>query len=117
MSCEIYSMEHSGKRLYLEKYKGDPVVALPQRGAAYTPGPRWRRHAALGDSEALWCEAWRAPDSGGLFVLWDADEPLLLVLAENNLAFVEGVGRYSRLTTYARYGADVFEHVDADDDE
>lgn len=118
MSCEIYTMEYDGKRLRLERAKDAPLVPLPRPGENFAPGPPWQRHATLGDDERLWCEAWRTPNkSGGLFVLWDFDEPLLLTLAGSNLAFAEGVAYFSRMTTYARYAADVYMHSDEDDEE
>ena len=118
MSYECYILEHDGKRLRFEAGKADRMPCpLPAKdAAAFEPGAPWETHARLGDDNRLWCEAFRAPGRpGGLFVLRDFDEILMVAAAETHLAFVSGLSRFARMTTYARYAADIFEHADDED--
>ena len=118
MPCETYLAKFDGQRLRLEKCRAEQLpCALPMAENAYIPGNPWLTHSRLGDDERVWCEVYRASgQAGGLFVLRDFDEVLLLALAETNLDFIETLGHFSHLTTYPRYAADIFEHSDEDDD-
>lgn len=73
--------------------------------------------ARLGDPDLLHCVVCRRADGpGGCFLLEDGSGPLMAVVAESNLAYTLGLGRFGRLVSDARYAADIFENG-GDDDE
>lgn len=73
--------------------------------------------ARLGDPELLHCVVCRrASGPGGCFLLEDGSGPLMAVVAESNLAYALGLGRFGRLVSDARYAADIFENGGDDDD-
>ena len=71
----------------------------------------------LGDPELMYCVAFRKEDGpGGVFAMYDEDSLLFLAVAESNLAYSLGLAQMGRMVTYARYGADIFEALDENDD-
>lgn len=113
MSCEYYTLKWDEKKLRLEEAKDKPALDSDLR-----PIAPWQIHSCFGDDNKLWCEVFRTPgQSGGIFVLRDFDETLLIASAATNLDFVQGVDHFARITSNARYAADIFEHNDDDVDD
>lgn len=114
MPFECYTLEYDGKRLRfapasLENMPCQPVTT-GERTDVTLKSP-WEFHSSLGDDNRIWCEAYRVSNQpGGFFIVRDFDEVLLLARAETHLAFLQGLSRFARLTTYTRYAADIFEH-------
>lgn len=98
---EYYTARHDGIRLTFTPATGGDVGDWADYRSV------WR----MGDAENLWCEARRAPrDPGGVVIVRDFDEELVVVHAPTHLAFVETLGHFARLVTYGRYAADIYEH-------
>lgn len=67
----------------------------------------------VGHEDTLLCRVFRkARSAGGLLVVMDATGLLLVALAATNLELVNAAGYFARMSTYIRYGADIFEHGD-----
>ena len=112
MSCEYYAAHWDGKKLRLEEVE---EAFLDAEGRPPAP---WQVHSCLGDDNKIWCEVYRAPgECGGAFVLRDFDEVLLGVRTDRNLDFIQTLDHFARITSQARYAADIFEHNDDGDDE
>lgn len=110
MSCEYYDLKWDSKRLRLEEAEKKPHLDEEMR-----PDAPCQTHSCLGDDNKIWCEVFRTPGKpGGIFVLRDFDESLLVATAATNMDFVQGLDHFARLTSNIRYAADIFEHNDDD---
>ena len=70
----------------------------------------------MGDPELMECVVWRkTEEAGGVFVLRAGGQALYAAVAENELAFSLALGYFGDLAAKARYGADIFEHMDKSD--
>lgn len=103
---ELYTLHVADGRLrFAPRAAGDPLPApLAVVGR-------------MGDPDLLQCVVLRREDApGGVFRLEDANGPLLAAVAENNLAFALGMGRFGEPVANARYGVDVFENMEEPDE-
>lgn len=71
----------------------------------------------MGAPDVAHCVIFRFDDKpGGVFAMHDSDGFLFAAVAETNLAYALAKGFFGRLTATARYGVDVFEHLEDDND-
>ena len=65
----------------------------------------------------MYCVAFRKEEGhGGLFAMYDENGLLFVAVAASNLAYSLGLAEMGRMVTYARYGADIFDALDENDD-
>lgn len=73
---------------------------------------------ALGDDNLLDCLVMRKEEgAGGIFIVEDDMEALMAVVAETNLAYVEGLNHFAEMVAQARYAADIYENNGEEDEE
>lgn len=114
--CEIYTLQVQGNGKTGFAPRQDEALLAAIDDGFMPDGHQFV--SRLGDAGLLQCSVFRRENgAGGCFVLQDADGPLFAVVAESNLAYGLGLGRFGRLVAYARYGADIFENADVDDDD
>ena len=103
---ELYRLEADGGRPRFTPLAADTAL----------PAPLAVVHR-MGDPALLQCAVLRREKApGGVFRLEDESGPLLVAIAESNLAFALGMGFFGELTANARYGVDVFENMEEPDD-
>ena len=103
---ELYTLAADGGRLSFRPLSPDTAL----------PSPLAVVHR-LGDPALIQCAVLRRENApGGVFRLEDANGPLLVAIAPDNLTFALGMGFFGELTANARYGVDVFENMEEPDD-
>ena len=114
--CEIYTLLVQGNGKTTFAPREDAALAAAIRDGLLPDGHQFVNR--LGDAGLLQCSVFRREaGAGGCFVVQDSEGQLFAVVAESNLAYGLGLGRFGRLVAYARYGADIFENADVDDDD
>lgn len=71
----------------------------------------------MGAPDLVHCVIFRhAGKVGGIFALHEQNELLFVAFAETNLAYTLAKGFFGELTANVRYGVDIFESMEGDDD-
>lgn len=71
----------------------------------------------MGDPDILNCLVLKKDNEpGGIFIMHDKNGILYSALAETALAYSLGLGFFGQLTANARYGVDVFENLEIEND-
>ncbi len=109
MSCEYYDLEWCGTRLHT---KVADATSFNLNDDLKPAGPI---HSCLGDDNKIWCAVYRE-QSGGMFIIRDFDHVLLVARAKNNMTFLAGLNYFAGIVSNSRYGADIFEHNDDEDE-
>lgn len=106
---EFDALEAPALRKAVQEWGGKGTI-LHVEGAAF------EQQYLVGHEDTLLCRVFRkAKTFGGLLVVMDATGLLLVALATTNLELVSAAGHFARMSTYIRYGADIFENIDAED--
>lgn len=118
---EVYSVRLGGGQVEFDSLE-DPtlrkaVLAWGGKGTIlHVEDASFEQQYIVGHEDTLLCRVFRkAKSAGGLLVVMDATGLLLVALATTNLELVSAAGHFSRLSTYVRYGADIFEDIDDED--
>ncbi len=112
MACEYYSLEWCGKRLHTKPIKESTLNFSKD----LVPAAPWQIHSCLGDDNKIWCEVYRAHGhSGGIFIVRDFDDALIVAQASDNMSFLRGLDFFAGIVSNSRYGADIFENADDTD--
>ncbi len=112
MPCEFYSLTWCGKHLHTKPINESDI----NFSKALTPAAPLQIHSCLGDDNKLWCEVYRAPgQSGGVFIMRDFDDALIVAKADDNMSFLRGLDFFAQIVSNSRYGADIFENADDED--
>lgn len=121
-ALEFYHLRLEGSRPVFETLDNPALSAAildwAGKGTSLNVGAdSFEQQYIAGHEETLLCRVFRkAGGTGGFVVVFDGTGALLVAQADSNLALVAGAGHFSRMATYIRYGADIFEHRDDDDD-
>ncbi len=110
---ELYTLTYGPTGLQFTPRKDPALMAALEEDtvAGYTV------QTALGDDNLLDCLVMRKEEgAGGLFIIEDDMEALIAVVAETNLAYVEGLNHFAEMVAQARYAADIYENNDEDED-
>ncbi len=111
---EFYDLKIEGTKLHFIPRDDGPEgfeFALPEPPVNHTAA------GILGDPELMYCVAFRKEEGhGGLFAMYDENGLLFVAVAASNLAYSLGLAEMGRTVTYARYGADIFDALDENDD-
>lgn len=120
-ALEFYRIRLEGSHPVLESLDNPvlskAILAWAGKGTSVSVGAdTFEQQYIAGHEETLLCRVFRNVDgAGGFVVVFDGTGVLLVAQADSNLALVAGAGHFSRMATYIRYGADIFEHRDEDD--
>ncbi len=113
MPCEFYELEWNGTSLQSTSIAKDSLKLDDN----LTPAKPMTVHSCLGDDNKLWCEVYRAhKQSGGMFLVRDFDEVLMVANTNNNMSFLHGLDFFAKIVSNSRYAADIFENADVDDE-
>ncbi len=113
MSCEYYKLEWCGKRLHTTSTTANSF----DLDSDLKPKAPFAIHSCLGDDNKIWCTVYRAQGmGGGIFIMRDFDEVLIIAKAQDNMTFLSGLEFFAGIVSNSRYGADIFEHVDDDEE-
>lgn len=121
-NTELYTLRFDGRDIHFEGCEDNDLIKALQNwdGTGILPPvgkDSYEQQYIAGHEETLLCRIYRkVGGTGGLVAVYDATGLLLVAQADSNLILVEGAGHFARMSTYIRYGADIFEHDDADDD-
>ncbi|MDD4702128.1 MAG: hypothetical protein PHI96_07900 [Desulfovibrio sp.] len=111
---EFYDLKIEGTKLhFIPRADGAEgfEFALPE------PPENHSATGILGDPELMYCVAFRREDGpGGVFAMYDESSLLFVAVAGSNLAYSLGLAQMGRMVTYSRYGADIFDALDENDD-
>lgn len=76
----------------------------------------WIAFCHLGDPELMHCSIYRKSNtSGGIFVM-QALDPLFIAHTDSNLVFSLACGHFAKLVSDMRYGTDIWEEMEGNDE-
>lgn len=119
---EFYTVRVDDSRVQLDQQDNVPLATAMRawggKGTTIRVGAEsFEQQYIAGHEDNLMCRVFRRVDgAGGLLAVFDGTGLLLVAQAATNLALVAGAGQFARMATYIRYGADIFEHGDEDED-
>ncbi len=113
MPCEYYNIEWSGKCL-----DTTPIMASAfALNEDLTPAAPMEIHSCLGDDNKIWCEVYRVQgQSGGIFIVRDFDDTLIIAKADDNMSFLKSLDFFAKIVSNTRYAADIFENADDEEE-
>lgn len=121
-TLEFYTLRLDGNRVNFGSLDNPLLVkaveAWAGKGLSVKAGAdSYEQQYIAGHEETLLCRVFRKVNgAGGFVVVFDGTGALLVACADTNLELVAGAGHFARMATYIRYGADIFEHRDEEDE-
>lgn len=115
---ETYELElTNGLLIFVNDSKNMPAWALEPKFDPTKAEAGVILECRMGDPALLHCAVFRKKGQpGGIFSVYNGKEPLFAAHAASNLLFAAGMGYFGELTANARYGVDVFENMELNDE-
>lgn len=116
--AEFYTMELNGTGLVFAKRQGEiPDFVSSPSFDPQNASKGLSLVCRMGAPDLAHCVIFRYEGRpGGIFAMHEQEELLFVAVAESNLVYAIAKGFFGDLTASARYGVDIFEAVDDEDD-
>lgn len=116
--AELYTINIMGSGIGFESRSGEtPEYAKASRFDPQKAPKDIALVCRMGSPDLAHCVIFRQEGKpGGVFAMHEQDQLLFVAIAESELAYALAKGFFGNLAASARYGVDIFEATDGEDD-